>query len=46
MTELPKDFKDNKHLLALQALQYEGKPEDVAIDLMVTNINIKAKIKR
>ena len=35
MTELPKDIENNKHLQALQALQYEGKPEDVALNLIV-----------
>lgn len=35
MTEIPENAEGNVHLQALQALKYEGKPDDVALDLMV-----------
>jgi len=34
MTELPKNPEDNKYLSAIQSIKYEGKPEDVCLDLL------------
>lgn len=35
MTEVPENVEGNIALAGIQALQYDGKPEDIAIDLLV-----------
>jgi hypothetical protein len=35
MTELPEDISNNPQLQAIQALQFEGTPDDVAKDFLV-----------
>lgn len=34
MTSIPENAEDNKYLQALQALKFEGKPEDVALEFL------------
>jgi hypothetical protein len=40
MTEVPENVEENKALAGIQALQYEGKPEDIAIEFLVIYIFI------
>jgi hypothetical protein len=39
MTEMPKNPEENEHLNELQSLQYDGQPDEIALELLEQSIN-------